>query len=241
MQPRPPADQKHLTEAGANLERTFVRTSDQFTGSIGELVDRTPVEILRQWSHATTVALFATDRIVLSPVLTHHAGIRFESTTGRADGGANGVAWPTLATPGGHQVAIGNKALIAGYRRSANRLNLDLLAFGDPNAQTADRHALSSSAVGGGRHHRPCRPRHRRDPFIQQPEFESQRALHGRIRDQHPARGRWAGCDFGLTGIARREANHDRLSKMSAYRLPTYHHHWHPRSRPRLRERRRRS
>src|SRR5262249_16839061 len=68
IQPRPPANQKHLIEAGASVERTFVNTSDQFSGTIGELVDRTPA---RMWffdhpdvtssSHATTLSVFATD------------------------------------------------------------------------------------------------------------------------------------------------------------------------------------
>jgi hypothetical protein len=213
MQPRPPADQKHLTEAGVSFERSFVRTSDQFTGSIGELVDRTPA---RMWffthpdatsrSHATTIALFATDRIVLSPVLTVDAGIRFESTTGQADGAATGVAWRTLLPRAAIRWQFGNKALVAGYRRSANRLNLDLLSFGDPNAETAIvtrflPAPLAAAAiidrVGPGTGGNPSFSR--LDPNLKRP-----------ITDEYvigieSARRGW--LRMGLTGIARREAN----------------------------------
>jgi hypothetical protein len=144
VQPRPTGNQKHVTEAGASVERTFLRASDQFSGSIGELVDRTPA---RRWffshpdqdsrSHATTIALFATDRIILTPALTVDAGLRFESVAGRADGAVSDIAWRTLLPRADLRWQFGNKALIGGYRRSANRLNLDLLAFGDPNAETA--------------------------------------------------------------------------------------------------------
>jgi hypothetical protein len=213
MQPKPPADQKHLTEAGASLERTFVHVSDQFAGSIGELVDRTPA---RMWffshpnetsqSHATTVALFATDRIVVSPALTVDAGIRFESTTGRADGAATGITWRTLLPRAVVRWQFGNKALVGGYRRSANRLNLDLLAFGDPNAETAIvtrflTAPLAAAAiidrVGPGTGGNPAFSRI--DPNLKRPTtdeyvigIESQR--RGWLR-------------MGLTGIARREAN----------------------------------
>jgi hypothetical protein len=213
MQPRPPADQKHLTEAGASLERTFVRTSDQFTGSIGELADRTPA---RMWffahpdatsrSHATTVAVFATDRIVLSPVLTVDAGIRFESTTGRADGAANGVAWRTLLPRAAIRWQFGNKALVGGYRRSANRLNLDLLSFGDPNAETAIvtrflPAPLAAAAiidrVGPGTGGNPAFSR--LDPNLKRPTTDEYV-----IGIESERRG-W--LRMGLTGIARREAN----------------------------------
>ena len=213
LQPRPPVDQKHLTEAGANLERTFVRTSDQFTGSIGELVDRTPA---RMWffahpdatsrSHATTIALFATDRIVLSPVLTVDAGIRFESTTGRADGAANGVAWRTLLPRAAIRWQFGNKALVGGYRRSANRLNLDLLSFGDPNAETAIvtrflPAPLAAAAiidrVGPGTGGNPAFSR--LDPNLKRPITDEYV-----IGIESERRG-W--LRMGLTGIARREAN----------------------------------
>src|SRR5262245_34372006 len=144
IQPRPPSNQNHLIEAGASVERTFVNNSDQFSGTIGELVDRTPA---RMWffdhpnatssSHATTLSVFATDRIVLTPTLTADAGIRFESTTGRANGAASGVEWRSLLPRVDLRWQFGNKAVVGGHRRSVNRLNLDLLSFGDPNAETA--------------------------------------------------------------------------------------------------------
>jgi len=214
VQPRPASSQRHVLEAGANLDRTFLSVSDQFAGRIGELVDGTPA---RTWffsnapgeasrSHATTLALFATDRVVLSPAVTADVGLRFESIAGRGGGSSSDVTWHSLLPRADLRWQFGNKAIVGGYRRSANRLNLDLLAFGDPNAETAVvtrflSAPLASAAVidvvGPGTAGHPGLTSI--DPNLRRPYtdeyvigIESQR--RGWLR-------------VGLTGIARREAN----------------------------------
>ena len=211
--PRPAGNPKHLTEAGGSVERAFLRTSDQFTGSIGEFVDRTPA---RRWffthpdqesrSHATTIALFATDRIILTPALTVEAGIRFESIAGRADGAASDVAWRTLLPRADLRWQFGNKALIGGYRRAANRLNLDLLSFGDPNAETATvtrflTAPLAAAAVidrvgpgTGGIPTFSSIAQNLKRPYTDEYVIGIESQRRGWLR-------------VGLTGIARREAN----------------------------------
>lgn len=213
VQRRPAANEKHFLEAGANLERTFLTASDQFSGRIGELVDGTAA---RTWSfshpdeasrsHAMTLALFGTDRIVLSPSLTADVGLRFESITGRADGSASDIAWHTLLPRADLRWQFGKKAIVGGYRRSANRLNLDLLAFGDPNAETAivTRYLsapLASAAIidrvgpgtGGNPNFSSIDPNLKR-PYTDEYVIGIEAQQRGWLR-------------VGLTGIARREAN----------------------------------
>lgn len=140
-------DSPHLTEFGINFDHAQLATSDQFTGSIGELVDGAPA---RTWAfthpdatsrrHARTFSAFASDRIRFSPFLRLDAAIRFESISGAADGSINGVSWNTLLPSATLRWEFADRAhmtLVAGYRRSANQLNLDLLAYGDPAAPTA--------------------------------------------------------------------------------------------------------
>ncbi|MQA31921.1 MAG: hypothetical protein GEU82_19155 [Luteitalea sp.] len=213
----------HTSELGVDVDRSLLRTSDQFTGSIGELVDGVPA---RAWAftrpdaesdrHATTVAVFASDRIVLSPTLTLDAAIRFESMTGRADGATTGVRWRTWLPRAAIRWEFAENdrfTFVAGYRRAANRLNLNLLSVGDPAAPTAtvtrwlsasplappiiDPRAIVVDRVGPGTGGDPGFSGI--DPDLKRPYtdeyvvgLESQR--RGWLR-------------LGLTGIARREAN----------------------------------
>jgi hypothetical protein len=138
-------DIPHVFEFGADVDHSSVVVSDQFVGSIGELVDGVPARLWRfahpdatSRRHATTLSAFASDRISFSPALALNAAIRFESITGSADGAAAGVSWHSWLP---RAVLTWNLAarttLVAGYRRAANQLNLDLLAYGDPAAPTA--------------------------------------------------------------------------------------------------------
>jgi len=101
---------------------------------------------------------------------------------------------------------FGNKALIGGYRRSANRLNLDLLSFGDPNAETAIvtrflSGPLSPIAIldrvgpgtGGNAAFSRIDPNLKR-PFTDEYVIGIESQRRGWLR-------------VGLTGIARRETN----------------------------------
>jgi hypothetical protein len=137
----------HAIDFGLDIDRAALGTSNQFAGSIGELVDGIPA---RAWAfarpgtksnrHASTVAAFASDRIALLPGVDLDAAIRFEWVTGGADDATTGVGWLTLLPRAVLRWEFsdrGRMAVFGGYRRAANRLNLDALAFGDPAAPTA--------------------------------------------------------------------------------------------------------
>ena len=210
---RDTVDFPHVFEFGANLDHALVASSDQFVGSIGELVDNVPA---RLWifthpdatsrRHSKTVSAFAGDRITLSPALSLSASIRFESITGGADGAASGVHWYTWLPRAVFSWKVaGQTSLVAGYRRSANQLNLDLLSYGDPNAPTASVTRWSGTLpagpvidlVGPGTGGNPAFSRI--DPDLKRPytdEFV--------VGIQSRRRG-W--LNLGLFGIARREAN----------------------------------
>ncbi len=145
--PASPPSSRHTPSLNLNLDHSQLRTSDQFRGLLGEQVDGVPA---RAWAfahpeatsrrHATAVAAFVTDRIVLSPAQTLDVALRFESVTGSASGASQGVTWNTWLPTAHLRKQFGDEGRLvglAGYRRSANRLNLDLLAYGDPAAPTA--------------------------------------------------------------------------------------------------------
>src|SRR5262249_54443439 len=73
--------------------------------------------------------------------LTLDAGLRFEVLRGAADRSARGIDWTTWlpSTKLRWQIAdAAGLAAVAGYRRSAYQLPLNLLAIGDPAAPLAD-------------------------------------------------------------------------------------------------------
>jgi hypothetical protein len=208
----------HAIELGFDFERAFASIDDQFSGSIGETVDGVPA---RWWAfthpgtgserHATTIAAFARDRLALSPTLSLDAAIRFESVRGSADDASAGVGWRSLLPQAVLRWELadqGRVTLVAGYRRAANRLNLNVLQVGDPAAPIA----TVTRWVGGP-------PPGAGAPVIDRvgpgtggdPAFSS---IHGDLKrpvtDEvvlgiETRRRGW--LRVGLTGIARREAN----------------------------------
>ena len=205
--------QRHTLEAGAGIERTFLRLSDQFSGTIGELVDTTPA---RRWffthpdadSHrrAITIDAFATDRIALSPRATLDTGVRFESVTGRAAGGLNGVQWLTVLPRAVLRWQFGNKTLVGGYRRSANRLNLDVLAYGDPNGQTAIVTRLLSAPIATAAIIDRVGPGTGGNATFSTLDADVKRPVTDEfVIGLESQRFKW--LLVGLTGLARREAN----------------------------------
>src|SRR5262249_4940492 len=121
-------------------------------------------------------------------------------------GAASDISWQTLLPRADVRWQFGNKALVGGYRRSANRLNLDLLAFGDPNAETAFVTRLITAPlataviidrVGPGTGGNPDFSRI--DPGLKRPYTDEY------VIGIESRRRGW--LRVGLTGIARREAN----------------------------------
>jgi hypothetical protein len=206
---------RHTSEFGIDLDRSSLKTSDQFAGSIFEQLDSAPARI---WAfthpnaesrrHATAFAMFASDRLVVSPKMTLDAGLRFESVTGSADGAANGVSWLSLLPRVAVRWQLSEQkqlTLVGGYRRSGNRLNLDLLAYGDPAAPTGtvSRWRASQSAtplvdrIGPGTGGNP-------DFSVLDPDLKRPYTDEFVVGLEQRRRG-W--LRLGLTGVARREGN----------------------------------
>ena len=203
---------RHATELGLNVDRASVTTSDQFSGSVRELVDGTPARVwafthpaMDSHRHATTIAAFASDRTTFSPSLILDTALRFESISGAAEGAATGVTWHTWLPSAflRWEFAEGARvSLVAGYRRSANQLNLDLLTVGDPAAPTAIVSVASPVApvvdlVGPGTGGDPAFSRI--DEELKRPTTDEYTIGIESRRQGWPR--------LSLTGIARREAN----------------------------------
>ncbi len=141
------SNRPHTVNIGADVDYGWQNSAQGFSGLVGELVDGHPSRV---WSfsrlngdshrHATTVAAFIGDHLNLRPNLSLDAAIRLEAVSGSSEGAASRISWVSLLP----RVALRwefaetrKVALVAGYRRAANRLNLDVLAVGDPFAQTA--------------------------------------------------------------------------------------------------------
>jgi hypothetical protein len=140
---------------GADLERATMNTPASFAGSVGEQIDGIPSRIWtftapgpRSNRAATTVAAFVSDRFDLASRLTLDLGLRYEGVSASAAGAANGVAWHTWLPRASLSLAISQRAglsAIVGYRRSAYRLPLALLAWGDPAAPVGSVYASNGS------------------------------------------------------------------------------------------------
>ena len=123
--------------------------------AIGELVDTVPARVwqfnqagLTSRRRAFTFAAHGGNEWPLSPRLRLSAGLRFESVSGRAAGAAQDVVWNTLlprARLWWRTSAESSTTAYLGYSRSAYRLPLDLLAFGDPSAPSAALYRWASS------------------------------------------------------------------------------------------------
>jgi hypothetical protein len=137
----------HQPSLGADVQRSTAATTDVFDGIAAESVDGHPARI---WTflapdagsrrHRQTLAVHAADRLTFGARLEVTAGLRFESVSASARGGANGIEWRSWM-PRVHGrwslLRWWQTTLLAGYTRSTYRLPLDLLAIGDPGASTS--------------------------------------------------------------------------------------------------------
>ncbi len=91
--------------------------------------------------HSLSFNLHVNDSFQLTPRLAVSGGLRFESVSGSAEGAVEGIGWLTLLPRARLDWRLregGRTTAFIGYTRSAYRLSLDALAFGDPAAPTAD-------------------------------------------------------------------------------------------------------
>jgi hypothetical protein len=200
----------HRLEVGVDGELTSVDVTHAFSGTVDEVING---EIARIWNYsvpgladhraAATISAFATDQIPLAPALALDAGVRLEGVHGHADGSADAINW---ITPAGHailRIGLGaNRALRLGYRRSANALTLNWLAFGDPAAPVATSASSANptvivSRVGPGTGGDPAFSRI--DPGLKRPTTDELVIGYERRRG--------ASTRYTLTAIARRETS----------------------------------
>jgi hypothetical protein len=156
--PAPPP-QDGVTQAlrfGADLSGAASRVGS-FAGSIGELVDGGRA---RMWSftspgaearrHETAVSAFVADRVQMGHRVTAEVALTYDGVTGAADAAAQGIGWNTLLPAASARWAV-NPAhvwIFGTYRRAADALTLDTLAFGDPAAPTGTVSSWTSQGVG---------------------------------------------------------------------------------------------
>jgi hypothetical protein len=204
----PKVGDSHHVELGADGELTSVDVSHAFTGTVDEVING---GIARIWNYsapgladhrtAATIAAMASDQIALTPALALDAGARLEGVHGRADGSADAISWITPTGYATLRIGLGaSRDLRIGYRRSANALTLNWLAFGDPAAPVATSATpanpnLIVSRVGPGTGGDPGFSRI--DPGLKRPTTDELVIGYERRRG--------ASTRYTLTAIARRE------------------------------------
>lgn len=160
VEPRPRTfmERDHTLEYGVEIDGASARIAPGFSGAIGETVNGAPA---RWWQyaspateahrHATTLAAYVSDHFDLSPRARVDLGLRYDGVHASADGAANGLAWHSLLPRAVlHRDLTGfwNTSLIVGYGRSAYRLPLGVLAYGDPAAPVASVSRWNGTAAG---------------------------------------------------------------------------------------------
>ena len=141
-------DRHHQLLGGIELVHGSTSLQSAFTGRVGEKVNGLPARVwdwtdpaaVSSW-HATTMSLFASDTLTLTPRFTLNAGLRFETVRGSAsDGTAEPVSWNDWFPRGGLYIHLTDFWQIAAFvqaGRYGHRLPLRDLAYGDPTAPTA--------------------------------------------------------------------------------------------------------
>jgi hypothetical protein len=141
-------DRHHQLLGGLELVRGSTSLQSAFTGRVGETVNGLPARVwdwtdpaaVSSW-HATTMSLFASDTLTVTPRFTLNVGLRFETVRGSAsDGTAEPVSWNDWFPRGGlhfHLTDFWQIAAFVQFGRYGHRLPLRSLAYGDPTAPTA--------------------------------------------------------------------------------------------------------
>lgn len=153
--PRVFGNTNHTARAGIDLTGASDAVAPGYGGAIGELVSGVPARVWQYTPgatdmrhHLTTLALFASDRIEVPSRLLFDFAVRYEHVSGAADGAATGIGWNSILPRASVRWSFADRfgaSLFAAYTRTAYRLPLDDLAWGDPSAPTA-----AISQWGGG-------------------------------------------------------------------------------------------
>ena len=139
---------RHQITGGLDLERTSASTTPIPAITIGERVDGVPARLwtfaspaVESHRHAWMITAFAADRLALGRHLTIHTALQFASADASARGAASGISWRTLLPSAHlewHVESPLDLEVATGVSRRADQPLLGLLAYGDPNAPTAD-------------------------------------------------------------------------------------------------------
>jgi len=209
-----PADRnaRHQLAFGADLAYASARSDSLFSGAVHEFVDKVPARI---WTysagadasqrHSTMVSGYASDSLNLSPALHVDASLRLELIHGRAADAATAIDWRSALPAARLRWLFAERrgiAVISGYARTANALNLNLLAYGDPVAPVASVASTTApdtavARVGPGTGGNPAFSRI--DDDLGRPHTDE--FVVGLEWRRRPS------TRFTLTGIARREGN----------------------------------
>ncbi len=137
-------DGRHRLSLGASVSRGSASYDPLATPDpVAELLDGSAARVweitapLESRRHLTDFSLFATDRFAIGSSGFLEAGLRFDATSGSADGAAEGISWsqlsPRLAVRFG-LLADGRLTFMGSAGRYRHRLGLSHLAWGDPAA-----------------------------------------------------------------------------------------------------------
>lgn len=155
-----PAASRFVSSAGIDIEGAQIRIAPSGTGQIRELVDGVPARLwtLRTGSapdirHLTTFDAYAIKHLT-SGRLTVDLGLRLDAVSGAADAASSAphaVRWTTWLPAANARWRLADTAglaLVAGYRRTAYQMPLNLLAIGDPAAPVADVSVWNGTSTG---------------------------------------------------------------------------------------------
>jgi hypothetical protein len=138
---------RHAPRFGVTARRASLAEAPAADGPVPETVDGLAARVWDYaWPgpdshrHALFLAAWASERLTWGDRLFIEGGLRLESTTGSAEGAAQGVSWTSLLPRVSARLRLtnpGRLSLVGGWAEYQHRLLLDSLAFGDPNAPRA--------------------------------------------------------------------------------------------------------
>ncbi len=154
----PLREEGHVVSVGLDVGRADARIGPGYAGALAEAVDGKQARVWQYTNtgldgrrHATTVSAFVADRIGFGPGRLVDASLGYDGVDGSADGAAQGITWHNLlprVVLRWRQSEASHFTWIAGYRRSVDRLTLDTLDVGDPNAPVATVSRWTPQGVG---------------------------------------------------------------------------------------------
>jgi hypothetical protein len=141
-------DRRHAPQAGITLSSGSVRVRTPFSVRVGELVDGVPARV---WDYSApavssdwrqmTLSAYVGDTVAIHPRVTLDGGLRFEWVSAGAPTNARRISWHDLFPSAGFRWALtdaGGIAALVRFNRYGYRLPLDVLAYGDSAAATAN-------------------------------------------------------------------------------------------------------